>query len=310
MSKLLTEMAMNTLRNTRLGARQLARNFAGIASTRNNPEPAHLKPGYGYAQGHELLQKHRQMQIPLAARRSMFIQTQDTPNPESLKFLPGVEVLGKGNTYDFPNGTTAHGSPLGETAGVWRAPRNLTGTYILCLTLAKLLFRVEGVRAVFFGADFITISKQEGAEWSLIKPEVFAVIMDFFASGLPVLHEAQPNADTEILEDDDETVMMIKELLDTRIRPTVQEDGGDIVFMGYEEGVVKLKMQGSCSSCPSSIVTLKNGVQNMLQFYIPEVESVEQVFDDADRMNDSEFERFERNLKTLRQQEPNAAGAG
>ncbi|KAH8265939.1 hypothetical protein KR038_009008, partial [Drosophila bunnanda] len=287
MSKLLTEMAMNTLRNTRLGARQLARNFAGIASTRNSPEPAHLKPGYGYAHGQGLLQQHQQMQMPLTGRRSMFIQTQDTPNPESLKFLPGVEVLGKGNTYDFPNGTTAHGSPL-----------------------AKLLFRVEGVRAVFFGADFITISKQEGAEWSLIKPEVFAVIMDFFASGLPVLHEAQPNADTEILEDDDETVMMIKELLDTRIRPTVQEDGGDIVFMGYEEGVVKLKMQGSCSSCPSSIVTLKNGVQNMLQFYIPEVESVEQVFDDADRMNDSEFERFERNLKTLRQQEPTAAGAG
>ncbi|KAH8380929.1 hypothetical protein KR200_000791, partial [Drosophila serrata] len=287
MSKLLTEMAMNTLRNTRFGARQLVRNFAGIASTRNNPEPAHLKSGYGYAHEQGLLQQHQQMQMPLAGRRSMFIQTQDTPNPESLKFLPGVEVLGKGNTYDFPNGTTAHGSPL-----------------------AKLLFRVEGVRAVFFGADFITISKQEGAEWSLIKPEVFAVIMDFFASGLPVLHEAQPNADTEILEDDDETVMMIKELLDTRIRPTVQEDGGDIVFMGYEEGVVKLKMQGSCSSCPSSIVTLKNGVQNMLQFYIPEVESVEQVFDDADRMNDSEFERFERNLKTLRQQEPTAAGAG
>ncbi|KAH8244965.1 hypothetical protein KR032_003302, partial [Drosophila birchii] len=284
MSKLLTELAMNTLRNTRIGALQLARNFGGIASTtRNNLETAHLKPSYAHGRG--LLQQ--QLHIPLAGRRSMFIQTQDTPNPESLKFLPGVEVLGKGNTYDFPNGTTAHGSPL-----------------------AKLLFRVEGVRAVFFGADFITISKQEGAEWSLIKPEVFAVIMDFFASGLPVLHEAQPNADTEILEDDDETVMMIKELLDTRIRPTVQEDGGDIVFMGYEEGVVKLKMQGSCSSCPSSIVTLKNGVQNMLQFYIPEVESVEQVFDEADRMNDSEFERFERNLKTLRQQEPTAAGAG
>lgn len=160
-----------------------------------------------------------------------------------------------------------------------------------------MLFRVEGVRAVFFGADFITISKEESAEWGLIKPEVFAVVMDFFASGLPLLHEARPNADTEILEDDDETVMMIKELLDTRIRPTVQEDGGDIVFMGFENGIVKLKMQGSCSSCPSSIVTLKNGVQNMLQFYIPEVESVEQVFDDADKMANKEFERFEKSLK-------------
>ncbi|EDV47636.1 NFU1 iron-sulfur cluster scaffold homolog, mitochondrial [Drosophila erecta] len=281
MSKFLSQAALNTLRNTRLGSRQLVRSFAGIASTRNHREPAHQEPGCGQALGRGLLQ----MRLPVAGRRSMFIQTQDTPNPDSLKFLPGVDVLGKGNTYDFPNGTTAHSSPL-----------------------AKLLFRVEGVKGVFFGADFVTISKQEGAEWSLIKPEVFAVIMDFFASGLPVLHDAQPNADTEILEDDDETVMMIKELLDTRIRPTVQEDGGDIVFMGYEAGVVKLKMQGSCSSCPSSIVTLKNGVQNMLQFYIPEVESVEQVFDEADRMIDSEFERFEKNLKTLKQQEPSGAG--
>uniref|UniRef100_A0A6P4EB02 NFU1 iron-sulfur cluster scaffold homolog, mitochondrial n=1 Tax=Drosophila rhopaloa TaxID=1041015 RepID=A0A6P4EB02_DRORH len=281
MSKFLSQTALNTVRNTRLGSRQLVRNFAGIVSTRNNTEPAQLKATFGHGQGRGLLQ----MQLPLAGRRSMFIQTQDTPNPDSLKFLPGVEVLGKGNTYDFPNGTTAHNSPL-----------------------AKLLFRVEGVRGVFFGADFVTISKQEGAEWSLIKPEVFAVIMDFFASGLPVLHDAQPNADTEILEDDDETVMMIKELLDTRDPAPVQEDGGDIVFMGYEAGVVKLKMQGSCSSCPSSIVTLKNGVQNMLQFYIPEVESVEQVFDDADRMIDSEFERFEKNLKTLKQQEPTGGG--
>ncbi|KAH8420308.1 hypothetical protein KR009_009030 [Drosophila setifemur] len=293
MSKLLTNTALNTLRNTRFAARQLTRNFAGIASTRNNPEPANLRSGYGqdYKQG--LLQQQQQQaqhQLQLGGRRSMFIQTQDTPNPESLKFLPGVEVLGKGNTRDFPNGTLAHSSPL-----------------------AKLLFRVEGVRGVFFGADFITISKDEGVEWSVIKPEVFAVIMDFFATGLPVVHESKPNADTEILEDDDETVMMIKELLDTRIRPTVQEDGGDIVFMGYESGVVKLKMQGSCSSCPSSIVTLKNGVQNMLQFYIPEVESVEQVFDDSDRMADSEFERFERNLKSLKQKEQSGgapAGGG
>ncbi|KAH8236199.1 hypothetical protein KR026_007773 [Drosophila bipectinata] len=283
MSKLLTNTALNTFRSTRFAARQLSRNFGGIAST---AQPVNLKPGYGLELKHGLLQT-QQRQIQLSGARNMFIQTQDTPNPESLKFLPGVEVLGKGNTHDFPSGTTAHGSPL-----------------------AKLLFRVEGVRAVFFGADFITISKEEGAEWSLIKPEVFAVIMDFFASGLPILHESTPNADTEILEDDDETVMMIKELLDTRIRPTVQEDGGDIVFMGYENGIVKLKMQGSCSSCPSSIVTLKNGVQNMLQFYIPEVESVEQVFDEVDKMADSEFERFERNLKALKAKDSAAPAGG
>lgn len=206
--------------------------------------------------------------------RSMFIQTQDTPNPDSLKFLPGVEVLGKGNTMDFPSHSTAMGSPL-----------------------AKLVFRIEGVQGVFFGADFITVTKQEDAEWRIMKPEIFATVMDFFASGLPIVSEHKPNADTTINEDDDETVQMIKELLDTRIRPTVQEDGGDIIFISYDDGIVKLKMQGSCSSCPSSIVTLKNGVQNMLQFYIPEVVSVEQVKDEADKITEKEFEKFDKHIE-------------
>uniref|UniRef100_A0A182JEA0 NFU1 iron-sulfur cluster scaffold homolog, mitochondrial n=1 Tax=Anopheles atroparvus TaxID=41427 RepID=A0A182JEA0_ANOAO len=214
-------------------------------------------------------------------KRTMFIQTQDTPNPDSLKFLPGVAVLEKGQTMDFPTVSSAQCSPL-----------------------AKLLFRVEGVRSVFFGGDFVTISKQEDAEWRIIKPEVFAVIMDFFASGLPVVTNAKPNPDTQINDEDDETVQMIKELLDTRIRPTVQEDGGDIIFMGFDDGVVKLKMQGSCSSCPSSIVTLKNGVQNMLQFYIPEVVSVEQVKDEVDKIAEEEFSRLE---KQIRQKDEPAA---
>ncbi|CAD7091297.1 unnamed protein product [Hermetia illucens] len=216
-----------------------------------------------------------QPQIVTIPVRNMFIQTQDTPNPDSLKFLPGVSVLEKGSTMDFPNAGSAFCSPL-----------------------AKLLFRIEGVRGVFFGGDFITVTKQEDAEWGVLKPELFAVIMDFFASGLPILTDAKPNSDTQILEDDDETVMMIKELLDTRIRPTVQEDGGDIVYMGYDNGVVKLKMQGSCSSCPSSIVTLKNGIQNMLQFYIPEVVSVEQVFDKVDEVTLDEFSKLENRLQT------------
>ncbi|XP_052900582.1 NFU1 iron-sulfur cluster scaffold homolog, mitochondrial-like [Anopheles moucheti] len=207
-------------------------------------------------------------------RRGMFIQTQDTPNPDSLKFLPGVSVLEKGQTMDFPTVSSAQCSPL-----------------------AKLLFRVEGVRSVFFGSEFVTISKQEDAEWRIIKPEVFAVIMDFFASGLPVVTDAKPNPDTQFNEDDDETVQMIKELLDSRIRPTVQEDGGDIIFVGFDDGVVKLKMQGSCSSCPSSIVTLKNGVQNMLQFYIPEVVSVEQVTDEVDKIAEKEFSRLEKQIR-------------
>ena len=112
-----------------------------------------------------------------------------------------------------------------------------------------------------------------------------------------LVSEHSPNADTQINDDDDETVMMIKELLDSRIRPTVQEDGGDIIFLGYEDGIVKLKMQGSCSSCPSSIVTLKNGVQNMLQFYIPEVISVEQVKDEADKVTESEFDKLEKKIQ-------------
>lgn len=233
----------------------------------------------------------------------MFIQTQETPNPDSLKFLPGVPVLEKGSTMDFPQPSAAYCSPL-----------------------AKLLFRIDGVRSVFFGGDFITVSKLEDAEWSILKPELFATIMDFFASGLPILLDVKPNSDTrkseiyrfivirqrynaiccgcvpaEINEDDDETVMMIKELLDSKIRPTVQEDGGDIIFMGFVDGVVELKMQGSCSSCPSSIITLKNGVQNMLQFYIPEVVRVEQVFDKTDAVNDQEFAKLEQRIRLKEQ---------
>lgn len=208
--------------------------------------------------------------------RSMFIQTQETPNPQSLKFLPGIKVLSEGGTLDFPSPTSAFCSPL-----------------------AKLLFRIDGVKSVFFGPDFITVTKvdNEDTDWKLMKPEIYATIMDFFNSGLPVVNEnASPSKDTEINEDDDETVAMIKELLDTRIRPTVQEDGGDIIFVDFEDGVVKLKMQGSCTSCPSSVVTLKNGVQNMLQFYVPEVVSVEQVFDKSDEVIDSEFKKLEEKL--------------
>jgi len=131
-----------------------------------------------------------------------------------------------------------------------------------------------------------------------MKPEIYATIMDFFNSGLPIINaDIETLGATEIYDDDDDTVAMIKELLDTRIRPTVQEDGGDIVYMGFDDGVVKLKMQGSCTSCPSSIVTLKNGVQNMLQFYIPEVVAVEQIFDEADDIQVNEFKKMEDKLK-------------
>ncbi|XP_028270055.1 NFU1 iron-sulfur cluster scaffold homolog, mitochondrial [Parambassis ranga] len=190
--------------------------------------------------------------------RTMFVQTQDTPNPNSLKFMPGRTVLDTG-TMNFAGPRDAYCSPL-----------------------ARQLFRIDGVKSVFLGPDFITITKSDAnMEWKVIKPDVFAAIMDFFTSGLPVVNEdSTPSADTAASDDDDEVVAMIKELLDTRIRPTVQEDGGDVVYRGFEDGIVKLKLQGSCTTCPSSVATLKNGIQNMLQFYVPEVESVEQVKDE------------------------------
>ncbi|XP_037807111.1 NFU1 iron-sulfur cluster scaffold homolog, mitochondrial-like [Lucilia sericata] len=270
----MSKIIFNAIKNSR----NISNNINKITSSHVVAKRYLMQTNYGAAvtthNKSTLLETPKNKQILQNFQRSMFIQTQDTPNPDSLKFLPGVEVLGKGSTYDFPSVSAAYCSPL-----------------------AKLLFRIEGVRAVFFGADFITISKQEESEWAVIKPEVFAVIMDFFASGLPILNEAKPNTDTQIEDDDDDVVMMIKELLDSRIRPTVQEDGGDIIFMGYQDGIVKLKMQGSCSSCPSSIVTLKNGVENMLQFYVPEVQGVEQVFDEVDKIIDKEFDKFEKNLK-------------
>ncbi|XP_063243349.1 NFU1 iron-sulfur cluster scaffold homolog, mitochondrial-like isoform X2 [Bacillus rossius redtenbacheri] len=201
--------------------------------------------------------------------------------PHCLKFIPGVQVLGPGETRDFPSSQAAHASPL-----------------------CKLLFRIEGVKSAFLGPDFITVCKaDEDVDWKILNPEIFATIMDFFASGLPIITDEKAPSDTEAREDDDETVQMIKELLDSRIRPTVQEDGGDIVYVGFEHGVVKLKMQGSCTGCPSSAVTLKNGIQNMLQFYIPEVLGVEQVEDEVQIITKKEFEEMERKLQQT-QKEP------
>lgn len=196
-----------------------------------------------------------------AQARGMFIQTQETPNEHSLMFLPGQTVMEQG-TYDFPNARSAMVSPL-----------------------AKKLFAIDGVSHVFFGSDFVTVSKAEGLEWGVLKPEIFATMMDHFTSGEPLIYpgEAQERMDTHISEDDSEVVAMIKELLDTRIRPAVQEDGGDIVFRGFEEesGVVRLQLVGACRGCASSSVTLKAGVENMLKHYIPEITEVEQVLDEV-----------------------------
>nr|XP_043631925.1 nifU-like protein 4, mitochondrial [Erigeron canadensis]XP_043631926.1 nifU-like protein 4, mitochondrial [Erigeron canadensis]XP_043631928.1 nifU-like protein 4, mitochondrial [Erigeron canadensis] len=195
-------------------------------------------------------------------KRTMFIQTQSTPNPLSLMFYPGKPVMEVGSA-DFPNARTAMNSPL-----------------------AKALFGIDEITRVFFGSDFVTVTKSDDASWDLLKPEIFAAIMDFYSSGKPLFLDSTTAAsmDTAIHEDDSEIVAMIKELLETRIRPAVQDDGGDIEYIGFdpESGVVKLKMQGACSGCPSSSVTLKSGIENMLMHYVPEVKAVEQEFDDED----------------------------
>ncbi|KAH9308208.1 hypothetical protein KI387_036119, partial [Taxus chinensis] len=182
--------------------------------------------------------------------RSMFIQTQSTPNPLSLMFNPGKPVMEVGSA-DIPNARSAMGSPL-----------------------AKALFGIDGVARVYFGSDYITVTKSEQVSWDILKPEIFAAVMDFYSSGQPLFFDSKVGAskDTAITEDDDETVAMIKELLETRIRPAVQDDGGDIEYCGFdpETGVVKLKMQGACSGCPSSALTLKSGIENMLMHYVPE----------------------------------------
>ena len=183
----------------------------------------------------------------------MFIQTEQTPNPATLKFLPGRSVV-EGGSADFPNPESAGRSPLAER-----------------------LFEIEGVTGVFLGRDFITITKAEGREWYLLKPSILGVIMEHFTAGRPVLLDDAATPDDTGHEDDDEIVSQIKELLDTRVRPAVAQDGGDIVYQGFEDGVVYLHMRGACAGCPSSTMTLKAGIENMLRHYIPEVVEVRPV---------------------------------
>lgn len=183
----------------------------------------------------------------------MFIQTEETPNPATLKFLPGCDVAGAG-TADFPNSESANRSPLAER-----------------------LFMIEGLEGVFLGSDFITVTKAAAKEWYLLKPAILGVIMEHFTAGRPVLLEDAPETVENVSEKDSEIVSQIKELLDTRVRPAVAQDGGDIVFQGFEEGVVYLHMRGACAGCPSSTATLKMGIENMLRHYIPEVLEVRPV---------------------------------
>ncbi len=185
----------------------------------------------------------------------MFIQTESTPNPATLKFLPGQAVLGTG-TADFPSAETAGASPL-----------------------AQRIFAVNGVTGVFFGGDFVTVTKAEDVEWDHIKPGILGAIMEHFQSGQPVMAGDSEAASGHADHDgpDSEIVGQIKELLDTRVRPAVAQDGGDITFHGFDRGVVYLHMQGACAGCPSSTLTLKMGIENLLRHYIPEVTEVRPV---------------------------------
>jgi Fe-S cluster biogenesis protein NfuA len=183
----------------------------------------------------------------------MFIETEGTPNPATLKFLPGRDVMGAG-TADFAVAEAAARSPL-----------------------ACALFALPGVARVFLGGDFVTITKTDEISWQALKPQVLGAIMEHFVAGRPVIEGLAAETDEDVAPEDAEIVAQIKELLDTRVRPAVAGDGGDIVFRGFRDGVVRLHMQGSCSGCPSSSATLKHGIENMLRHYVPEVIAVEQV---------------------------------
>jgi Fe-S cluster biogenesis protein NfuA len=184
----------------------------------------------------------------------MFIQTEATPNPASLKFLPGRVVLGSG-TAEYRTADEATTSPLAER-----------------------LFAVDGVSGVFLGNDFITVTKTDG-EWPHLKPAVLGAIMEHFMSGMPVLRQeqAQNSGEEFFAPEDAETVATIKDLIETRVRPAVAQDGGDITFQGFRDGVVFLNMRGSCAGCPSSTATLKHGIQNLLRHFVPEVREIQEV---------------------------------
>ncbi|CAG86455.1 DEHA2C15796p [Debaryomyces hansenii CBS767] len=193
--------------------------------------------------------------------RNLFIQTMETPNEHALKFLPSMQIMKENETREF-----------------------LSGREAACSPLALKLFSIDGIKSIMFGSNFITIEKaNEDLHWSLLKPEIFSILTEFLNNGTPILNEeSELTDDMEISEDDDETVTMIKELIFTRIRPAIQDDGGDIEFVSFAEdnGTVYLRLKGACRSCDSSSVTLKNGIESMLKYYIEEVTTVEQVNDE------------------------------
>ncbi len=207
--------------------------------------------------------------------RNLFIQTETTPNVDSIKFKPGQPILDNGSTREFLSLQDARVSPL-----------------------AASLMRIDGVKSVLYGPDFITITKDSDTPWQLLKPEIFGGIMDFFSTKQPIFSSIEQRpSDTQILPEDDEVVATIKELIETRIRPTIMEDGGDLEYMGFKDGIVSLKLKGSCRTCDSSAITLKHGIENMLMHYVPEVKQVLQVLDEIEEISQKEFDKLEKKIE-------------
>jgi len=183
----------------------------------------------------------------------MDIQTESTPNPSSFKFLPGKIVMEK-ETADFRNVEEAKRSPF-----------------------ALNLFKIDGVEGVFFGSDFISITKNDNYEWQMLKPSISETIIEYYKSGAAIILQGEEDKTDTSNTEDNEAVIKIKEIIDTKVRPAVARDGGDITFQSFDNGIVYLQMKGSCSGCPSSTATLKAGIENMLKHYIPEVREVRPV---------------------------------
>ena len=203
--------------------------------------------------------------------RQLFIQIEGTPNENAIKFKPGQSVTD--HSQDVPR-SNARVSPL-----------------------AEFLYKIDGVHGVYFGPDFVSVTKDIGSEWPVLKPQIFSTLTEFFESKQPLYRDITTlNKDTEILETDSETVKMIKTLIADRIRPYIQQDGGDINYVSFDDGVVKVELQGACKTCSSSVLTLKSGIESMMKHYVPEIKSVEQVLDETEEVAKTAFEELEKKL--------------
>ena len=242
----------------------------------------------------------------MQAKRTIFIQTEDTPNADALKFKPNHTVLPEG----FPSSFLEYLTPRSTLAPPHPSP------------LAAQLLSVDGVTSVFYGQNYITVTKDSATPWAHVKPEVFSLISEAVTTGQPIVNTIENKTGEEgqgssisaseatYDPEDEEVVGMIQELLETRIRPAIQEDGGDIEFRGFQEGQVMLKLRGACRTCDSSTVTLKNGIESMLMHYIDEVKGVQQVMDQEEEIAMKEFAKFEEKLKAQKGADAVASSGG